>query len=113
MYQNVLNVIAMKLSNNICLLVCIYSLNDLYILSKIFLNILELQKLLTALNKTTLQCEENLSSNELTDVSEILRSAIDNKITELTADTYSSIELEWNNRFETGIEEIGSIKLNF
>ena len=74
----------------------------------------EIQKLLIALNKTTFQCEENLSSNKLTDVNEILRSAIDKKITELTADTstYCSIELEWNNEFETGIKEIGSIKLN-
>ena len=31
---------------------------------------------------------------------------------QLTADTYTSIEFEWDNLFKTGIEQLGSIKLN-
>ena len=38
--------------------------------------------------------------------------ATNKKIQELTADTDSSIEFEWDNLFETGIEQLGSIKLN-
>ena len=72
----------------------------------------EMNKLVEALNKEMKQCEENLSSNKLTDVTEILRTVIDNKIQELTADTDTSIEFEWDNLFETGIEQLGSIKLN-
>ena len=72
----------------------------------------EMNKLVEALNKEMKQCEENLSSNKLTDVTEIVRTAIDKKIQELTADTNTSIEFEWDNLFETGIEQLGSIKLN-
>ena len=72
----------------------------------------EMNKLVETLNKEMKQCEENLSSNKLTDVTEILRTVIDNKIQELTADTDTSIEFEWDNLFETGIEQLGSIKLN-
>ena len=72
----------------------------------------EMNKLLETLNREMKQCEENLSSNKLTDVTEIVRTAIDKKIQELTADTDTSIEFEWNNLFETGIEQLGSIKLN-
>ena len=31
---------------------------------------------------------------------------------QLTTDIYTSIEFEWDNLFETGIEQLGSIKLN-
>ena len=72
----------------------------------------EMNKLVKALNKEMKQCEENLSSNKLNDVTEILRTAIDKKLQELTADTYTSIEFEWDNLFETGIKQLGSIKLN-
>ena len=72
----------------------------------------EMNKLVEALNKEMKQCEENLSSNKLTDVTEIVRTAIDKKIQELTADTDTSIEFEWDNLFVTGIEQLGSIKLN-
>ena len=72
----------------------------------------EMNKLVEALNKATLQCEETLADNKLTDVTEILRTTIDKKIQELTADTDTSIEFEWDNLFETGIEQLGSIKLN-
>ena len=72
----------------------------------------EMNKLVEALNKEMKQCEENLSANKLTDVTEILRTAIDKKIQELTVDTDTSIEFEWDNLFETSIEQLGSIKLN-
>ena len=73
---------------------------------------LEINKLVEALNKATLQCEETLADNKLTDVTEIVRSAFEKKIQELTADTYTNIEFECDNLFETGIEQLGSIKLN-
>ena len=72
----------------------------------------KINKLVEALNKATLQCEETLADNQLTDVTEIVRSALDKKIQELTADTDTSIEFEWDNLFETGIEQLGSIQLN-
>ena len=72
----------------------------------------EMNKLVETLNKEMKQCEENLSSNKLTDVTEILRTAIDKKIQELTADTNTSIGFEWDNLFKTGIQQLGSIKLN-
>ena len=74
---------------------------------------LEMNKLiLEALKKVTLQCEETLAANKLTDVTEIVHSALDKKIQELTADTDTIIEFEWDNLFETGIQQLGSIKLN-
>ena len=72
----------------------------------------EMNKLVEDLNKATLQCEETLAANKLTDVTEIVRTAIDKKIQELTADTDTSIEFVWDNLFETGIGQLGSIKLN-
>ena len=72
----------------------------------------KMNKLVEALNKATLQCEETLSDNQLTDINQILRTATDKKIQELTADADTSIEFEWDNLFETGIEQLGSIQLN-
>ena len=72
----------------------------------------EMNKLVEALNKATLQCEETLAANKLTDINQIVRTAIDKKIQELKADTDTNIEFEWDNLFETGIEQLGSIKLN-
>ena len=72
----------------------------------------KMNKLVEASNRATLQCEETLADNEFTDVTEIVRTAIDKKIQELTADTDTSIDFEWDNLFETGIEQLGSIKLN-
>ena len=72
----------------------------------------EMNKLVEALNKATLQCEETLADNKLTDVNEIVRTTIDKKIQELTDSTDTSIEFEWDNLFGTGIEQLGSIKLN-
>ena len=72
----------------------------------------EINKVIEALNKATLQYEETLAANILTDINQQIRSAFDKKIQELTADTDTSIEFEWDNLFETGIEQLGSIKLN-
>ena len=72
----------------------------------------DMNKLVEALNKATLQCEETLAANILTDINQILRTATDKRIQELTADTDTNIEFEWDNLFETGIEQLGSIKLN-
>ena len=72
----------------------------------------EMNKLVEALNKATLQCEETLAANKLIDINQMLRIAIDKKMEELTADTDTSVEFEWDNQFETGIEQLGSIKLN-
>ena len=72
----------------------------------------KMNELVKALNKATLQCEETLADNQLTDINQMLRTATDKRIQELTADTDTSIEFEWDNLFETGIERLGSIKLN-
>ena len=69
-------------------------------------------KNIEALKKATLQCNKTLADNELTDINQMLRTVTNKKIQELTADTDTSIEFEWNNLFETGIEQLGSIKLN-
>ena len=72
----------------------------------------EMKELLESLNKAKSLNADTLSSNKLTETFEIIRSTIDNKIAELTADIDSSIEFEWDNLFETDIEQLGSIKLN-
>ncbi|KAI6658881.1 hypothetical protein LOD99_10938, partial [Oopsacas minuta] len=72
----------------------------------------EVNKLLETLNKEITHTAETFSANKLTDVQQIIQSAINKKITELTVDTDSSIEFEWNNQFETDIKQLGSIKLN-
>ena len=72
----------------------------------------EINNLVEALKKATLQCEETLAANKLTDINQMLRTATNKKIQELTADTDTSIEFEWDNLFEAGIEQLGSIKLN-
>ena len=72
----------------------------------------EMNNLVETLNNEMRQCEEKFSANKLADVTEILRTAIEKKIQELTVDTDTSIEFEWDNLFETDIEQLGSIKLN-
>ena len=72
----------------------------------------KINKLVEALKKATLQCEETLADNELTDINQMLRTATNKKIQKLTADTDTSVEFEWDNLFETGIEQLGSIILN-
>ena len=53
-----------------------------------------------------------LTSNTLTDTHQLIESAIDDKLTELTTDKYTKIEFEWSNQFDTDIQHIGTIKLN-
>ena len=72
----------------------------------------KMNELVEALNKAILQCEDTLADNQLTDINQMLRTATDKKIQELTADIDTSIEFEWDNLFETGIENLGSIQLN-
>ena len=72
----------------------------------------EINKVIEALNKATLQCEETLAANILTDINEQVCSAFEMKIQELTAGVNKSIEFEWDDLFETAIEQLGSIKLN-
>ena len=72
----------------------------------------EMNKVIETLNKATLQCEDTLPADLLSEVNQRVRTALDKKIQELTADTDTSIEFEWDNLFETGIEQLGSIKLN-
>ncbi|KAI6649917.1 PEP-CTERM domain protein [Oopsacas minuta] len=72
----------------------------------------EMNSLIEALNKEMAQATETLSANKLAETHKQIRSIIENKITELTAETDSSIEFEWNNQFETDIEQLGSIKHN-
>ena len=72
----------------------------------------KMNKLIESLNKATLQFEETLADNELTDINQMLRTATNEKIQVLTADTDTSIDFEWDNLFETGIKQLGSIMLN-
>ena len=55
---------------------------------------------------------EKLKEYQLTKIRESIITHIDNKLTELTADTDTNIEFVWDNLFETDIEQQGSIKLN-
>ena len=71
----------------------------------------KMNKLVEALDKAILQCEETLTDNELTDINQKLRTVTNKKIQELTADIDTSIEFEWDNLFVT-LKQLGSIKLN-
>ncbi|KAI6649868.1 E3 ubiquitin-protein ligase TRIM71-like [Oopsacas minuta] len=64
----------------------------------------EMNSLIEALNKEMAQATKTLSANKLAETHK--------QINELTVETDSSIEFEWNNQFETDIEQLGSIKLN-
>ncbi|KAI6660200.1 E3 ubiquitin-protein ligase TRIM71-like [Oopsacas minuta] len=72
----------------------------------------EMNSLVEALNKEMTQATETLSANKLSETHKQICSIIESKITELTAETDSSIAFEWNNQFETDIEQLGSIRLN-
>ena len=71
----------------------------------------EMNKLVESLNEQMKHCEMTLADNKLTDVTEILRTAIDKKKQELTSDTYTSIGFEWDTLFETGITQLGVLSL--
>ena len=72
----------------------------------------EMNELVESLNNITSISSNTLKSNKVQQTNEIIRSAIDNNIAELTADIDSSIEFEWDSLFETDIEQLGSIRLN-
>ena len=72
----------------------------------------KMNKLVEALKKATLQCEETLANNQLTDFNQMIRTATNEKIRKLTADSDTRIDFEWDNLFETGIKQLGSIMLN-
>ncbi|KAI6655651.1 E3 ubiquitin-protein ligase TRIM71-like [Oopsacas minuta] len=55
---------------------------------------------------------EKLKANELSDTREEVTSLLDSKLTKLAAETDFQIEFEWNNLFETEIEQLGNILLN-
>ena len=57
-------------------------------------------------------CADTLTDNKLKDTHDEVISSINRKLLELTANEDTSIEFEWDNRFETCIEQLGSIKLN-
>ena len=72
----------------------------------------EMKELLGYLNNIKSLSSNTLKSNKVKETDEIIRSTIDNKIAELTADIDSNIEFEWDSLFEADIEQLGSIKLN-
>ena len=72
----------------------------------------EMKELLGYLNNIKSISSNTLKSNKVKETDEIIRSTIDNKIAELTADIDSNIEFEWDSLFEADIEQLGSIKLN-
>ena len=72
----------------------------------------KINKLVESLEKNKSLTSETLRDNELNETNKQICSVIDTKIKQLTKDTVTSIEFEWDNLFETGIEQLGSIKLN-
>ena len=69
-------------------------------------------EIVESINNTKSYTSENLKANVLTETRKQIVTLLDSKLRELTADTDTSIEFEWDNLFETGIEQLGSIKLN-
>ena len=65
-----------------------------------------------ALHKAKLLNADTLTSNTLSDTRTEVYTSIDKKIAELSADTDTSIEFEWDDLFETDIDQLGRIKLN-
>ena len=72
----------------------------------------KINKLIESLNKATSLCADTLTDNELKDTHDEVIASIKRKVSKLTADTDTSIDFEWDNLFETGIEQLGSIQLN-
>ena len=72
----------------------------------------KINKLVESLDKNKSLTSETLRDNELNETYKQICSVIDTKIKQLTKDTDTSIEFEWDNLFETGIEQLGSIQLN-
>ena len=72
----------------------------------------KINKLIESLNKANSLCADTLTDNELKDTHDEVIASFNRKLSKLTADTDTSIEFEWDNLFVTGIEQLGSIKLN-
>ncbi|KAI6658347.1 hypothetical protein LOD99_11087 [Oopsacas minuta] len=72
----------------------------------------KMNKLVDTLNANKSMTTDTLTDNELKDTLDGVISVINKKIAELIADTDSSIAFEWNDQFETEIQQLGSIKLN-
>ena len=72
----------------------------------------KLNKLIESLDKNKSLTSDTLTDNELNETYQQICSVIDTKIKQLTKQTDTSIEFEWDNLFEAGIEQLGIIKLN-
>lgn len=72
----------------------------------------EAQNVVEALRKAKLLNADTLTANTLNETRIEVYASIDKKIAELTADTATSIEFEWDDLFENDIDQLGSIKLN-
>ena len=59
----------------------------------------EMNKLVEALNNIKSISLDTLTSNKVTDTNQVIHSAIDKKIQEVTTDTDTSIEFEWDNGY--------------
>ena len=72
----------------------------------------EMQGLVASLEENKTFTTGSLSATKLDYIRQEIFATIDRAIAELTADTDSSIEFEWDSLFETDIEQLGSIKIN-
>ena len=72
----------------------------------------EMNEMLEALNTVKSVSSDKLTDNKLNDTREEIFTSIERKVTKLLAITDHAIEFEWDPRFETDIEQLGSIKLN-
>ena len=72
----------------------------------------EMNELVEALDRNRYSTSEILRDNKLKKTFEQICSVIDDKMAELSSDTDTSIDFEWDTIFETGIEHLGSIKLD-
>ena len=76
------------------------------------MNTIRKNEIIESIESTKSSTSENLKANILTETRKQIVTLLDSKLRELTADTDTSIEFEWDNLFETGIEQLGSIQLN-
>ena len=72
----------------------------------------EMNQLVKVLDRNRSFTSETLRDNKLKETFEQICSVIDNKMSEFSSDTDTSIDFEWVTLFENGIEHIGSVKLN-
>ena len=72
----------------------------------------KINKLIESLDKNKSLTSDTLTDNELNETYQQICSVIDTKIKQLTKQTDTSIEFEWDNLFEADIEQLGIINLN-